>query len=142
MQRQLSFKTFLLSQFIILIVGLVSIGILYRLLNPEIKKSTLENYLPVTIRPAQLFLEVANPEDELLTFDKNIIISGKTLAGTTVIISTNNSSDSGLQANLKGEFSKVISLSLGINDLTITALDNKGNKQITQRTIYYSEEKL
>ncbi len=143
--REISVKTFIVSHLIILIAGLVFLGGLYYILNegnlPFFNSHNLNNYTPVTSEPISFNLEVTNPEDDLLTFDKNIVISGKTAPEATVIISGNNF-DTGSPASQKGDFSEVVTLTTGPNIIKITAFDESGNSKTVLKNVYYSEEKI
>ena len=138
----LSTKQFILSNLTILILSLIFLGGLYFVLYSDKFNDTLiKQYLPVTTKPISFNLDITNPDDELLVFDKSQVISGKTGPRTNVIISLSEQ-NIGLQANGNGEFSKVIVLSKGLNEITIAAFDSEGNSKTVSRTIYYSEEKL
>lgn len=142
MNKVLSLKTFFFSSFTILLLGLVFLGGFYFIVNgDQINKPILKGYLPVTTKPTSFILEITNPDDELLVFDKSQVISGKTSPRATVIISSGES-NMGLQADIKGEFSKVFVLSKGLNEISIAAFNSSGNSKVVSRTIYYSEEKI
>lgn len=139
--REISFGHFLFSQILILVVGLAFLGYVYYMLNPDFMQAKYAYNSPVTAVPLSLYLDINNPEDELLTFDSAVIVSGKTSANATLIISVNDS-DLGFRANEFGEFSKVVSLNAGLNKLTISAFDDQGNTKSATRTVYYSEDKI
>lgn len=138
---ELTFGHFLFSQILILVVGVSFLAFIYYILNPDFMKAKYTYNLPVTTMTLSLYLDINNPEDELLTFDSAIIVSGKTSPNSTVIISTNDS-DLGTSANDFGEFSKVVSLSNGLNQITINAFDDQGNTKSANRTVFYSEAKI
>lgn len=137
----LSTKTFIISHIAILLSGLIFFGGLYYILYQEKFQPLPVSYNPVTKEPVSLFLEVASPDDEVLVYEDNIVVSGKTGPDATVIIS-NQDSDAGLQASKEGQFSKVFQLSPGPNILEITVFDSEGNSKTVTRSIYYSVEKL
>ncbi len=142
MNKVLSLKAFILSNLIILILSLIFLAGFYYILNSDqFKASPIKSYLPVTNKPISLNLDITNPDDELLVFDKSQVISGKTAPKATVIISIANINQ-GMQADTNGEFSKVIVLNKGLNEITIGVFDNSGNSKTVSRTIYYSEDKL
>ncbi len=141
MDRELSKKTFIWSQVVILFLGLLFLGGLYYYLNADFKKTDLAKYIPVTREPISLKLQILNPDDEIVVFDKTMTISGQTTPGSTVLIST-QSSDSVQRSSPKGDFSRTLTLSPGLNSLTITVFDDKGQSKSEKRTIFYSEEKL
>lgn len=142
MSKPLSTKAFILSLIAIVLISLSGTFMLYKYLyentpNPK----DLKNYSPVSREPSSFSMEVTNPDDELLTFDKTLIISGRTSEKATIVIS-NNDTDTAIEANAQGDFSKVINLNKGLNEITINAFDSFGNNKTEVRTVYYSEEKL
>lgn len=145
MEKLLSTKQFIISHFLIFITGLFFISAVYLILNPEVlnklDEKNLINYIPVTRKSANLFLEINNPEDNLVVFEKSLVVSGKTIPNAPVVIST-DTQDFATQANNLGEFSKVIELGLELNNITIVAFNLEGSNQQTQKTIYYSQKEL
>lgn len=141
MNREISPKVFIISQITILVVCLTLILALSFYLNDGIDKTNLKNYLPVTSEPISFNLDVNAPIDDLLTFDKSLIISGQTLSLSSIII-TINQTTYGLDADSKGGFSKVVTLEPGLNQITVNAFDSHGNTKSLSRTVYYSVEKL
>lgn len=140
LNQKISTKNFVISQIVIFLFGLTFIGFLYYILNSNPPLGSLKNYLPVTKEPKSFNLEI-NTDDELLVFDNNILISGKSSPYASIVIFTQDKDEATL-ANAKGEFSKIIPLSKGLNNLIVTAFDDEGNSKSQERTIYYSEEKI
>jgi len=141
MNRHLSTKVFVISNLLILIIGLIFIYGLYYFVNLDTLKNASNEYNPVTQEPISFNLTVSTPEDNTLSFDKNIVVSGKTSPDTTVIISVNDSI-SGFGTGIKEDFSKIINLTAGKNIINITAFDPQGNTKTEIRSVFYSEEKL
>lgn len=142
MNRKLSTKFFVLSQILILIVGLAFLAGIYYIVNIRgVTTDKLKQYNPVTTAPKSFNLEINNPDDAILVSDKSIVISGNTTPGSTVIV-TQGSNNIGLEANSKGEFSTILNLTPGVNAINITAFDALGNTKSDSRTIYQSEDKL
>lgn len=144
-ETELSFGTFLVSHTFILLAALGVLGWVYYMLYdinlPLGPKSTLETYKPVTSAPISFNLDLNNPEDNSLVFDKTIVVSGETSPNSTVIISVNDT-DTAVESNSKGDFSKVLVLISGLNRISVDAFDNQGNTKQVQRLVYFSEEKL
>lgn len=136
--HQLSFKQFIISQLLILIIGSLIIGALGYLLKEE--RVDWKDRGPVTRKPISFNLELNNPEDESLVFEKSLVVSGKTSPKATVLISAQ--STIGLEANGKGEFYKVVDLSPGVNVITVEAFDQDGSQKTAKRVVYFSEEKI
>jgi len=137
----LSTKIFIISHIAILLSGLFFFGGLYYILYQEKFQTVPVEYNPVTKEPVSLFLEVSSPEDEVLVYEDNIIISGTTGSDATVIISSQDH-DIGLQASKDGEFNKVFQLSPGANIIEITVFDSEGSSKTVTRSAYYSDEKI
>jgi hypothetical protein len=139
--RVLSTKTFVLSHLAILILGLAFFGGMYYFLYPERFQAVVTQYNPVTKEPVSLFIEITSPEDDVLVTDGSLVISGRTGADTTIIISSQGN-DAGLQSGKDGEFSKVFPLTLGANIIEITAFDTEGNSKTIIKSVFFSEEKI
>lgn len=139
--RQLSFKTFLISHFLILTVSIAFISLLAWILYKDNDQLNSQKYNPVTREPISFSLEINNPNDNLLVFDSSIVVSGKTDPLSTILI-TQNDQTVGVEADSQGNFTKVVTLSVGVNNIYLTAFDTTGSAKQVTRTVYYSEEKL
>ena len=141
--KEISKTHFIISQFLLLFLGLSFFLGIYIYLNKDNPKVSFKNYYPVTKKPTSLSLEINNPDDEIIVSDKNLVISGSTEPFTTLVIFNLASDESlGLEANQKGEFSKIIPLEIGVNIIKLTAFDSSGNPKEETRTIYYTQEKI
>lgn len=144
--QPLSTQTFLMSHFALLVVSLVFLGGLYFVLNKDSYSSSsfVNEYMPVTMKPASFSLEIKNPDDESLIATKMLIVSGKTSPKSSVVASLDGTSSvfAGTEADSNGEFQFSVSLASGLNQLEITAFDREGNSKSISRTVYYSEEQL
>lgn len=96
---------------------------------------------PVTVLPKSLRIDLGTPDDNLLTFQSSLIVSGSTLPNLLVLIST-QSQDSVVESKKDGSFSTVIKLEEGVNNLTVVVFDGSGDSRSMERTIYYSKEKI
>lgn len=142
MNKILSTKAFFISHFLILLISLLYLALFYYVLyGDQLVSNPLTKYRAVTTKPTSLMLELTNPDDELWLFEKSHVVSGRTNPKATVIISNQNQ-NFGLQADSSGEFSKVVDLSKGLNEIEVAVFDELGNTKTDLRTIYYSEEKL
>lgn len=143
LSKNLSVKSFVFSQILLLIVGLIFIGSLYYLLNLQypIHNESYAKGGPVTSAPVSLNLEVSEPDDNVLSFLSSIIISGKTAPDATVLISTGDS-DKVIVPKKDGSFSTVLNLNEGVNSITIVTFDKTGDQRSITKTVYYSKEKI
>ncbi len=139
--KVLSAKVFIISNLAILIFGLLFFAGLYYILYDFKFKQESQPYQPVTKEPTSFILEVGSPEDEILIFEDNIVVSGKTGPDSAVIIS-NQVNDAGLQADKNGQFSKVFPVAVGANLVEITAIDKDGSTRTVTKSIYYSQEEI
>lgn len=89
----------------------------------------------------ELFLEIAEPENEAVVNQEELTIKGKTVADGTVIIIWEEGEDI-LVANESGEFSTEITLAGGENEIEISAYDDEGNQVTKVLTITYSTAKF
>lgn len=137
----LSTKTFIISHAVILSLGLLFFGGLYYILYEDQFRKPDQNYNPVTKEPQSFILEVKSPEDDTLTYDPTLIVSGKTGPDAAVIV-TSGENDLGFQSGPDGQFSKVFNLSGGANIVEITAFDPQGNSKTITKSIYYEQEKI
>lgn len=96
---------------------------------------------PVTSKPVSLTLNLSAPEDNLLTFDPDLLLQGKTSPQAKVILILEKE-DLALEANNFGDFSTTVKLTEGVNNITVAAFDNLGNKKSEERTVFYSKEKI
>ena len=138
---RLSTTTFIISQVLILILGIGSIFGYNLLLNPKEQKPNSFAKGPVTNTPASLTLEITDPDDELLTFNSSLIITGKTLPKLDVLV-TAEDEDLVVESKSDGTFSADLNLKLGVNEITIASFDEAGNTREIKRTVYYSKEKI
>lgn len=145
MNQKLSLRTFIISQIVILLLGLIFAGGLYFSLNyqPGQKNniSSLGLGGPVTKEPATLTLDLENPDDDLLTFQDSLEISGKTSPLSQILISS-DLDDQAIESKADGSFSADFTLDPGVNNLKIIVFDKNGNMREALRSVYYSKEKI
>lgn len=142
LDKKLSTKQFLLSHFLILLVGLTFLAGLYYILNVQYQKSS-NPFLngPVTTPPKTLRLDLDHPDDDSLTFQPSIIVSGQTSPLKEVLIFT-NSQDLVITSKRDGSFSTILNLDEGVNRITAAVFDSTGDSRSVGRSVYYSKEKL
>lgn len=139
---KLSAKQFILSQILILTSGLIFLGGLYFILNPQYQKpERLLRNGPVTTPPKTLRLDLDQPDQDLLSYSSSIVISGKTGPANLVLIST-DTDDLVIKSQPDGSFSTVLNLNEGVNRITAVSFDATGDFRSSERMVYYSKEKL
>jgi len=142
LQRKISQKTFIISNLLILTLGLAAIFILYYIINLQYPLSQRPFQKgPVTTAPKTLRLELEQPDNDVLSFESSIIISGKTGPSLNVLIFS-ESEDKVLKSNPDGSFSTVFNLEEGINHIWVEIFDISGDKKMEERLVFYSKEKI
>ena len=140
--KKLSTKQFIISHLLILLISLIFLGGLYYNLN--IQNQTSSNRFlagPVTTLPRVIKLDLDEPEDNILTFDDQILISGKTSPLTEVLIST-ETNDLVIKSKIDGSFSTTLDLDEGVNTITAVVFDAKGEQKSISRMVFFSKEKI
>lgn len=141
MTKEIGTTFFTISMIILLLAGLGFFMYLNFFVNPTTSPLTTTTYTPVTTNPVSLTLNLSSPDDNLLTFDPNLLVSGQTSANVLVLITINENNQI-LNASKQGDFSQTVKLTLGVNQVIVSVFDNQGNYKSEARSIYYSEEKL
>lgn len=140
--KKLSTKQFFVSQILILAAGLIFLSGLYYILNIQYQKpQNLFSAGPVTTPPKTLRLDLAQPDDNSLTFTSSIIISGQTAPVVNVLIST-DTNNLIIKSKTDGSFSTVLDLDEGENRIVAVVFDSTGDSKSVERTVYYSKEKI
>lgn len=138
----MSAKHFTFSISLILATGLLFLFGLYYILNIQYQKPK-QLFLngPVTSPLKSLILNLDQPDDDTLTFQSSILISGKTAPFSDVLIST-DSDDLVIKSKPDGSFSTVLNLDEGLNNISAVVFDSGGDSRSVRRNVYYSKEKL
>lgn len=142
LNKKLSPKQFTTSLFLIFLSGLLFLGGLIYIINIQYQKP--KNIFlngPVTTPPKSLRLDLDQPDNDMLTFQSPILITGKTTPFINVLISADNN-DLVTESKADGSFSAVLDLKEGVTKITVAVFDATGDSRSAERTIYYSEEKI
>jgi hypothetical protein len=130
--------------FIAIFVGIIVAGIAFYIYQstkivPSSQTKTVAITPPTPTPKATIYLSLSAPQDGQV-FDKKIItVSGKTVPGSLVIIST-DVSDQVVSPTTVGDFSADLTIGDAGNLVSITAIAPNG-EQITQtRTVTFSTE--
>lgn len=142
LNKKIPTKHFLLSQILILIIGLALLAGLYYILNIQYQKSSNPfSNGPVTTPPKTLRLTLDHPDEDNLSFQSSIIVSGQTAPLKEVLIFT-DSQDLVIKSKTDGSFSTILNLDEGVNRITVAVFDVTGDSRSAERTVYYSKEKI
>ena len=140
--KKLSAKHFILSHLFILIAGLIFLSGLYYILNIQYQKPTSLFYGgPVTTSPKTLKIDLDQPDNDSLIFQSSILVSGRTAPLNEVLIFT-DTQDLIIKSKKDGSFSTEINLDEGENKITAVVFDQIGDFRSSERSVYYSKEKL
>lgn len=142
--KKLSTKHFIISHLFILLLGLTFLAALYYILHIQYQKPTKlysASGGPVTTPPKSLRIDLQQPDDDALTFQSTIIVSGKTAPNSEVLIFT-ESQDLVLRSTSNGTFSTIVKLDEEVNRILAVVFDVTGDARSAERTVYYSKEKL
>lgn len=142
--RKLPTKYFILFNLSLFLLSLIFLLGLYYTLNLQYQSPSQaysDSGLPLTSEPKSLIIDLEQPEDNLLTFDSSIVVSGKTTPNMDVLIST-ESKDVVIKASSSGSFSTVLSLDEGINTISAVVFDILGEERKEVRSVYFSKEKI
>lgn len=142
LNQKLTTKQFILSHLLILVIGFIFLSGLYYILNIQYQKPS-NPFLngPVTTAPKSLLLNLEQPDQDTLSYSPSIVVSGKTGPSKDILIST-DTNDFITQSKIDGSFSTVLNLDEGVNRITVAVFDAIGEMRSTNRTVYYSKEKL
>lgn len=107
---------------------------------PQDKSDSITIKSHATPTPASSgYLVIDTPKDESLTDRKTITISGKTIIGSTIIVST-EAGDQVVKPTSTGTFSVTQTIDTGTNIIGVKAIFPDGNEKTVQRTISYITE--
>lgn len=140
--QKVPFKYFIIFNLLILALGLIFLSGLYYILNVQYHQSS-SPFLsgPVTSLPKTLRLDLDQPDEDSLTFQNSIIVSGQTAPSKDVLIFS-DFENLVIKSKSNGSFSTVLNLRSGVNTITVAVFDTTGDVREAQRTVYYSKEKI
>ena len=130
--------------FIAVFVGILFAGIAFYFYQstkviPDSKIKTISITPPTPTPKATIYLMLTSPKNGDV-FDKKIVnVSGKTIPGSLVIISSEGS-DEVVYPSSVGDFSSTITINDGGNMISITAIAPNGEQISQTRTVTFSTE--
>jgi len=96
---------------------------------------------PTPTPPVANALTISAPEDEALTNDNSVTISGQTTANSTVLVVWEQD-EQVVQTDTSGNFSLEADLVAGYNVITVYAYDTAGNESSKSLTVTYTTAKI
>lgn len=113
--------------------------------NKAIKETPSEEVVPpptVEISPVPAFsLTINQPEDNSLSENEKITVSGSTAANAVVVI-LYQEGEKILEADKEGNFETEISLVGGANEIKVSAYDSEGSETSQTLTVVYSTAEI
>lgn len=133
----------LLLSFFAILGGLIVAGVAFYFYQssktiPTTQMKTIQISTP-TPTPAPLLLSIDSPADVSVTGNQTVTVSGKTVPGATLIIST-DSNDQVITPASTGDFSTTVTIGDNENQIHILAIDPKGNEVEKVLTVTYSTQ--
>ena len=109
---------------------------------PQEENSTEEKETPTPFPQKQeLSLTVLSPEDNSISDQEEIEVSGKAISSTIVVILYQDG-EKILEADKEGNFKTTITLLGGSNEIKISAYDSEGNEVSKTLTVVYSTAEI
>jgi hypothetical protein len=134
--------------FIAILVGLFAAGVAFYLYQST-KSLPSQNAQPISIaKPTNVvtpamddtgYLTIDSPKDEEVFTKKTVSVSGKTMAGATVLVSTDDG-DQVVEPAGNGSFNLTATIPDGTSIMRITAILPTGEEKVVQKTITFSTE--
>ncbi len=90
---------------------------------------------------ASVFLEIKEPENEIISREESLVIKGETVAEATVVVIWEEGEDI-LVADENGQFETEITLIGGENVIEISSYDDEGNDASENLIVTYSTAKI
>lgn len=124
---------------ILLLAAAVAVGLfLYTQWQPGAAPSTQPAPAPRAQRPLDLTID--SPTDGGLAVDQKLMVKGKTLPNTTVVIYTEEGDQNIIVSDPVGKFEGSIGLVEGINSFTVTAFAESGEEKTMNMDVVYNRE--
>lgn len=96
---------------------------------------------PIPSPTPSFFLILTSPEDNSISAEETIEVSGSTVPGAIVVI-LYQEGEKILEADEEGEFSTEITLAGGANEIRVSAYDQEGNEAEKLLTVVYSTAEI
>ena len=133
--------------FVAVLIGLIAAGIAFYLYQATITIPTSKTEpIEIAKKPSpepladnkHLFV-IEKPQDEEVFDKRQVTVSGKTIQGTTIIVSTEDSDEVISPAN-NGDFTLTITIPSGTSQIKITAIFPDGTEKTETKTVTFSTE--
>jgi hypothetical protein len=133
--------------FVAVLVGLIAAGAAFYLYQatralPSSKTEPIEiaaSPTPEPLSDKEHLFKVDNPKDEAVFDKRQVEVSGQTVRGATIIVSTEDG-DEVVEPSDNGEFNLTITIPSGTSIMQITAIFSDGTEKRITRTVTFSTE--
>lgn len=88
-----------------------------------------------------IFVKISEPQDEILTTKRTVVIKGSTNPENIIVVST-NLEDVEAKPSQEGEFSVTVNIDAGANPIIVRAIAPDGKSAQDIRTVTYSTEEF
>jgi hypothetical protein len=133
--------------FVAILIGLLVAGgafFVYQLtrqLPPEETKAITVKTPPTPTPSSSQLLVLTSPSDETVSNKKTITITGKTVAGSTVVVSS-ETDDQVVEPTKNGDFTVTHTIGDDTTIITVLAIFPNGEEQSVTRSVSYSAEEF
>ena len=133
---RLGFTPIILLVLLLLLVGLGGAGTYWYF---NLRDSDQPQIPQASPSPTVAFsLVVDSPSDQTVVEDNRLTVSGMTAPNTAVTIFT-ESDESIVQSDTSGKFEGIITLTMGINNLVVSAFSDSGEEKTVVMDVIYDE---
>ncbi len=108
--------------------------------SPTLAQTT-PTAIPTKTTEKEVFLNIIQPDNEIVASNENLIIKGETIPNATIVVIWEEGEEISV-ADKNGEFETNIELIGGENIINISSYDNQGNKATQTLTVTYSTAKF
>jgi hypothetical protein len=133
--------------FVAVLIGLVAAGTAFyfyqstkTIPNPKTEPiEVVENQTPEPLSDENHLLKIDDPQDEAVFENRQITVSGRTIPGATIIVSTEDG-DEVIEPADNGDFDLTITIPSGTSILQFAAIFPDGTEKREIRTVTFSTE--
>lgn len=104
-----------------------------------LKNKQVPEEITTRVEPPKASLIIAAPQDQMATTSAQIQIEGKTNPGSMVAVYSENNQET-FEGDENGNFSGILALDEGPNEITFIAFDDENGEQSETRSVVYVKE--
>ncbi len=138
-KKKKGFPFWLLFIVLVLLFAAVAFGAMFFYVQSQQKISFAPPFSKTTEVASLFTFSIESPQDGTLLNDNVLTVRGKTFPNTLVMIYSETDQNS-LEASTTGSFEGTVTLSPGINTITVTAFAENGEEKSKTLEIVYDDE--